>query len=151
MKIGDHKGVVDAMSIRTLRLRDNDGALHILPFSEVTNIINMTKDYSFAVIDLSVAYDSNLDHVMNVIRLVGEDMQKDPIFKRVILEPVEVLGVENLGDSSITIRSRMRTRPGKQWDVRRMFLLKIKQRFDKEGIEIPFPTVTNIQRPHKAD
>ena len=86
---------------------------------------------------------------MNIIRAVGEDLQKDPIFKRVIIEPIEVLGVDKLGDSSITIRSRMRTRPGKQWDVKRMFLLKLKQRFDKEKIEIPFPTVTNIStRPH---
>lgn len=146
VKIGDHSGTVEAMSVRTLRLRDQNGALHILPFSEVTNIINMTKDFAFAIINVGVAYHSDLDHVMNVIRAVGEDMQKDPIFKRVILEPVEIMGVDNLGDSSITILSRMRTRPGKQWDVKRQFLLKLKQRFDKEGIEIPFPTVMNIQK-----
>lgn len=146
VKIGDHSGTVEAMSVRTLRLRDQNGALHILPFSEVTNIINMTKDFAFALVNVGVSYSSDLDHVMNTIRSVGEEMQKDPIFKRVIVEPVEVLGVENLGDSSVTISARMRTRPGKQWDVRRQFLLKLKQRFDKEGIEIPFPTVTNIQR-----
>ena len=148
VKIGDHAGVAEAMSVRTLRLRDGDGALHILPFSEVTKIINMTRDFSFAVIKVGVSYDSDLEKVMNVIRSVGEELQNDPIYKRVILEPVEVLGVEDLGDSSVTIGSRIRTRPGKQWDVRRMFLLKLKQRFDKEGIEIPFPTVTNIQKPH---
>ncbi|HEU0118268.1 MAG TPA: mechanosensitive ion channel domain-containing protein, partial [Alphaproteobacteria bacterium] len=146
VKIGDHSGVVDAMSVRTLRLRDNDGAVHILPYSEVTNIINMTKDFAFAVIDVGVGYDADLEKAMQVIREVGDDMQKDPIFKRVILEQVEVLGIEKLGDSSITIRSRIRTRPGKQWDVRRMFQLKLVQRFIKEGIDIPFPTVTNIQR-----
>jgi len=122
-----------------LRLRDQDGALHILPFSEVTQIINMTRDFAYAVVSVGVSYDTDLDRAMGVIRSVGEDLQKDPIFKRVILEAVEILGVDKLGDSSVTLLARIRTRPGKQWDVKRMFLLKIKQRFDKEGIEIPFP------------
>ena len=66
------------------------------------------------------------------------------------MEPVEILGVENLGDFSITIRSRVRTNPGMQREVRRMFLLRIKQRFDKEGIIIPFPTVTYIKQEVEA-
>jgi small conductance mechanosensitive channel len=150
VKIDTHSGVVEGMSIRTLRLRDSDGALHILPFSEVTKIINMTKDFAFAVVDVGVSYDADLNRVMDVIREVGTTLQQDPIFKRVILDPIEILGVEALGDSSITIRSRIRTRPGKQWDVRRMLLLKIKQRFDKEGIDIPFPTVTQHTPPPKT-
>jgi small conductance mechanosensitive channel len=148
VKIGSHSGVVESISFRTLRLRDNEGALHILPFSIVTDIVNMTRDFAFAVINVGVSYSSDLEHVMRVIRAVGEDLQKDPVFKRVILEPIEILGVDSLGDSSITISSRLRTRPGKQWDVRRMFLLKLKQAFDKEKIEIPFPTVTSIQKPN---
>ena len=150
VKIGDHSGVVEAMSVRTLRLRDQDGALHILPFSEVTQIINMTKDFAFAVVDMAVAYSSDLEHVMSVIRSVGEDLQKDAIFKRVILEPIEILGIEKMGDSSITLRSRMRTRAGKQWDVKRLLLLRLKQRFDLENIEIPFPTVMQLQRESRA-
>lgn len=146
VKLGVHSGTVEAMSMRTLRLRDVDGSLHIVPFSEVSNIINMTKDFSYALIDIGVAYNSDLEHVMNIMRAVGNDLQQDAIFKRVILEPIEVMGVEKLGDSSITLRARIRTRPGKQWDVRRQMLLKIKQRFDAEGIEIPYPTVTNIQK-----
>ena len=145
VKIGDHSGVVEAMSMRTLRLRDNDGSLHILPFSEVSPIVNMTKDFAFAVIDVGVSYSADLEHVMDVIRSVGDTLQQDPVFKRVILEPIEILGIEKLGDSSITLRSRLRTRAGKQWDVKRMFLLRMKQRFDKEGIEIPYPVTTQIQ------
>ena len=83
---------------------------------------------------------------MNVLRDVGAELQEDPIFKRVILEPIEVMGVENFGNSSITIRARIRTRPGKQVDVRRLLLLRIKQRFDKENIEIPYPVITHITR-----
>lgn len=147
VKIGDHAGTVEAMSLRTLRLRDNDGAMHILPFSEVSQIINMTKDFAFAVIDIGVSYTADLDHVMAVMRSVGDALQQDPIFKRVILEPIEILGIEKLGDSSIILRARLRTRAGKQWDVKRILLLKMKQRFDKEGIEIPYPIVTQL---HKA-
>jgi small conductance mechanosensitive channel len=144
--IGGFFGVVEALSIRTIRLRDWNGSLHILPFSEVSKITNMSKGFAFALVDIPVSYDSNLEHVMSVLREVGSHIQEDPIFKRVILEPIEVLGVENLGDSSITIRARIRTRPGKQWDVRRLLLLRIKQRFDQEKIEIPFPTVTSITK-----
>jgi small conductance mechanosensitive channel len=146
VKIGQFGGVVEALSIRTIRLRDTDGSLHILPFSEVSMITNMTRGFAFAVVDVGVSYGSDLEHVMTILREIGAQLQEDPIFKRVILEPIEVMGVENLGDSSITIRARIRTRPGKQWDVRRLLLLRIKQRFDVENIEIPFPTVTQITK-----
>jgi moderate conductance mechanosensitive channel len=148
IKIGEYSGVVESISVRTVRLRDWDGALHILPFSEVSKITNLTKDFSYAQVNVSVACNSDLEHVMKVIRSVGDQLQNDPNFKRAILEPIEVQGVDNLGDYSITIASRIRTRPGKQWDVKRMFLLRLVQRFDKEGIEIPFPTANRIQVTH---
>jgi small conductance mechanosensitive channel len=144
VKIDAFSGVVEALSIRTLRLRDVDGSLHIFPFSEVTKITNMTRSFSYALVDVGVAYDSDLEHVMRIMREVGASIQEDPVFKRVILEPIEIMGIQDLGASSITMRARMRTRPGKQWDVRRLMLLRIKQRFDTESIEIPFPTVTQI-------
>lgn len=146
VKLGDHAGTIEAISIRTVRLRDFDGSLHILPFSEVTNIVNMTKDFSYAVINVAVAYDTDLEHAMNVIRSIGTELQKDPVYKRVILDSVEIMGVDQLGDSSITLMARLRTRPGKQWEVRRMFLLRLKQRFDAEKIEIPFPSVIHINK-----
>jgi small conductance mechanosensitive channel len=144
VKIGDFGGVVETLSIRTLRLRDSDGSLHILPFSQVTNITNMTRGYAYALVDVSVAYDNNLENVMTVLRDIGKGLQEDPIFKRVILEPIEVMGIENMGDAAITIRTRIRTRAGKQWDVRRLLLLRIHQRFEKENIGIP-TTVTATQ------
>jgi len=131
---------------RTIRLRDLDGALHILPFSEVTKISNMTKGFAYALVDIGVAYDSDLEHVMRIMREVGASLQEDPVFKRVILEPIDVMGVQALEASSITIRARMRTRPGQQWLVRRLLLLRINQRFDTENIEIPFPTITHITK-----
>nr|MDP9128732.1 mechanosensitive ion channel family protein [Pseudomonadota bacterium] len=145
VKIGDHQGNVEAISVRTIRLRDENGALHIMPFSEVSKITNMTRDFSYAFMDVGVAYDSDLEHVMEVIRAVSRDLLKDPTYGSLILEPVEVLGVEHFGDYSITIRSRQRTKPGMQREVRRMFLLRLKQRFDKEAIVIPFPTINHLR------
>ncbi|MDD3372005.1 MAG: mechanosensitive ion channel, partial [Alphaproteobacteria bacterium] len=146
VKIDDHAGLVEALSIRTIRLRDLEGCVHILPFSEVLKITNMTRGFSYALIDIGVSYDSDLERVMKVMKEVGAEVQEDPVFKRVILEPLEVLGVEELGASSITLRARIRTRAGKQWDVKRLLMLRLKQRFDAEHIEIPFPIVTYIQK-----
>ena len=137
-------GVVEAISIRTIRLRDADGSLHILPFGEVSKITNMSKGFAYALVDINVAYDSDLEKTMNVLRDIGAQLQADPVFKRVILEPIEVMGVEKFNDSSITLRARIRTRPGKQWDVKRLLLLRIQQRFLQERIDLPFPTVTHI-------
>lgn len=146
VKIGEFTGVVEAMSIRTIRLRAQDGSLYIMPFSEVSRITNMTKGFAYAVVDVGVAYNSDLNKVMEELRQIGAEIQEDPIFKFVVLEPIEVLGVETLGDFSITIRARMRTRPGKQWDVKRRLLLRIQECFAKDGIEIPYPVVTNLTK-----
>lgn len=144
--IAGHSGTVEGMSIRTVRLRDAQGALHILPFSEITQIINQTKGYSYALMDIGVAYDSDLKKVMKVMQKTGEKLQADPAYKPMIMEPIEVLGVETFGDSSITVRCRIKTEPGKQWEIKRAFMLLIKERFDAEKIEIPFPTVMQLQK-----
>jgi small conductance mechanosensitive channel len=146
IKIGEHGGVVESIAIRTVRLRDANGALHIIPFSEITRLINQTKIFSFAVIDIGVAYDSNLRLAMNVMRDVGVKMTRDAAWQDVILDEPEVLGIEQLGDFSITLRCRIKTKAGKQWDVKREYMLRIKERFDIENIEIPFPTVMHIHQ-----
>ncbi len=142
--IGEHSGVVESITIRTVRLRDLNGAMHVLPFGEITKFINRTKGFSFAVMDLSVAYNSDLRKVIEVVRDEGTKLEQDPALRDMVMEPIEVLGVENFADSSIAIRARIKTQPGKQWEVRRAFLLRIKERFDAENIEIPFPTVTHV-------
>lgn len=144
--LGDHTGDVEGMSIRTIRLRDKFGALHILPFGEITRIVNQSKGFSYALMDISVAYDSDLKHVIEVMKEVGKDVAEDPALKDLILEPIEVFGVEKLGDSAITITCRIKTAPGKHLPVKRAYLLRVKERFDAEHIEIPFPTVMQVQR-----
>jgi len=150
VKIGEHSGVVDGITIRTVRLRDLNGALHVLPFGEITKLVNMTKGFSYAVMDLSVAYDSDLRRVMEVMKETGDKLNADPEMKGKILEPIEIMGVETLGDSSITLRCRIKTKAGEQWNVRRAYMLRSKERFDAESIVIPFPTVMHVTRPDVA-
>lgn len=146
VKIGDNSGVVESITIRTVRLRDVNGALHVLPFSEISRFINQTKTFSYAVTDVGVSYNSDLRAVMKVMGNIGAEMVEDPAWRDIIIDGAEVLGVETLGDSSITIRCRIKTKPGRQWDVKREFLLRVKERFDLEKIEIPFPIVTHIHK-----
>jgi small conductance mechanosensitive channel len=139
---GGHTGVVEDLSIRTIRLRDVEGSVHIIPFGDVTSVINLTKDYSFALVDIGVAYREDTDHVSDVIRAVAEEMRADPAWSPVVLEPIEIFGVNELADSAVIIRTRIKTPPVKQWGVKRELLRRIKKRFDAEGIEIPFPHTT---------
>lgn len=139
VRVGDNNGVVESMTIRTVRLRDLNGNLHILPFSEISRIINSSKGFGQAVMDIGVAYDSDLHKVMALMEQVGEEMKADPVLGPLMMEPLDIMGVDELGDSAITVRGRIKTIPNQQWTVRRAFLLRIKAQFDKEGIEIPFP------------
>lgn len=147
VKIGNDAGVIEAIGMRTLRLRDAEGAVHVIPFSSVTTIVNMTKEFGYALVEIGVSYDSDLRKVMDVIKSVADELQKDPQFCVSIVDPVEILGVDSFGDSAINIQARLRTRAGRQWGVKREFLLRLKERFDQEKIEIPFPTVTQVQKP----
>lgn len=139
---GGHTGVVEDMSIRTIRLRDLEGSVHIIPFGDVTSVVNLTKDFSYALIDMGVAYREDTDRVTEVIRSVADEMQQDPDWTHLFLEPIEILGVNELADSAVVIRCRVKTPPIKQWGVKRELLRRLKKRFDAENIEIPFPHTT---------
>lgn len=135
-------GVVERLSIRSIRLRDLSGNVHTIPFSSVDTVTNMTKEFSMAVIEAGVAYRESVDEVMEVIRTLAEEFEKDPEFGPLILEPMEMLGVEALADSAVVIKFRFKTLPIKQWSVKREFQRRMKNRFDELGIEIPFPHQT---------
>ncbi|MGK9169437.1 mechanosensitive ion channel [Inquilinus limosus] len=139
VQIGSDSGVVEGITIRTIRLRDQTGAVHTLPFSSVTSIVNMTKDFSFAVFRVGVAYNQDVDHVIEVLRDLGREMQLDPEWAPNILAPIEIMGLDSFGDSAVTILARIKTPPIKQWGVMREFNRRMKRRFDELGIDIPFP------------
>lgn len=139
VNVGGQGGVVEALSIRSIRLRSLDGTVHIVPFSAVTTVSNMTKDFAFSVFDIGVAYGEDTDRVVEVLRVLGAEMREEPRWANVIREPLEVLGVDRFLDSAVVIRCRFRTNPGSQWAVSREFNRRYKRRFDEVGIEIPFP------------
>ena len=139
---GGHTGIVEDLSIRTIKMRDISGSVHVVPFGDVTTVVNMTKDFSYALMDIGVAYREDTDVVSNVIREVAQDIADDPDWGWKLLEPLDMMGVESLGDSAVVIRCRVKTKPILQFGVQREFNRRIKKRFDLEGIEIPFPHTT---------
>lgn len=139
VQLGGHSGKVEAMSIRSIQLRDLSGEVHRIPFSEVTTTVNKSKDFSFATFDIGVGYSENVDRVIEVIRDVGDKLVAEEEYAAIVDGNIDIMGVQALGDSAVVIRARIRVKPGKQFGLQRAFNRLIKNRFDEEGIEIPFP------------
>ena len=142
VEIAGHSGRVEAITIRTIRLRDVNGHLHVIPFSEVTTVKNITQDQDYHSFELGVSYNEDVDHVIETIEKVGRDLKKDKDFKSKINGEIEVFGLDKFEDSAIVIKGRIPTFHKQQWMVRREFNRRIKIAFDKNGIEIPFPQIT---------
>jgi small conductance mechanosensitive channel len=132
-------GAVQEIHLRTTVLRGLDGTVHVFRNGSISTLSNMTKRFSYYVVDLGVAYKEDTDRVCQVVREVVDEMQQDEKHRASILEPVEILGVDDFADSAVVIKLRIKTLPVKQWEVGREFRRRIKYRFDQEGIEIPFP------------
>jgi small conductance mechanosensitive channel len=141
-RINGASGQVEAIRLRTTVLRDLEGVVHIFPNGEIKQVSNLTKDFSYSVIDVGVAYKESVDEVMTVLKTVGEELGQDPDFGPLVLEPLEILGVDDFGDSQVTIKIRIKTVPLKQWKVGRELRRRIKNTFDGRGIEIPFPHIS---------
>jgi small-conductance mechanosensitive channel len=139
VQVSNLSGVVEQLSIRSIKLRAQDGSVHIIPFSAVTTVTNMTRDFSFAVLDVSVAYGEDTDRVSQVMREVAAEIRTDPKFAPLVRDELEMLGVERLADSGVLIRARIKGEPTARWALGREFNRRIKQRFDQLGIEIPYP------------
>jgi moderate conductance mechanosensitive channel len=132
-------GVVERMTLRVVVLRDVQGTLHIIPNGEIKVVSNKTRGWSRAVVDVGVAYDADIDHALDVLRDEAARFSADPSWKGRLEGPVDVPGVESLGDSAVVIRLLARTQPGSQWEVARELRRRLKKRLDAEGLEIPFP------------
>ena len=139
---GGHSGLVEGMTIRTLRLRDLSGTVHVIPFSQVTAVQNLTKDFSYYIFEVGVAYREDVDRVIEELKVLGKELRDDPDFGPLILADLEVLGLDKFADSAVVVKARFKTLPIQQWAVGREFNRRMKRRFDEKGIEIPFPHVT---------
>ncbi|MEE9235691.1 MAG: mechanosensitive ion channel family protein [Candidatus Acidoferrales bacterium] len=135
-------GLVEAIGLRTIVLRDLAGIVHVFPNGTINTLANLTKDYSFYVLDVGVAYKENVDHVIQVLKEIGEELVSDPDWKEQILGPLEVFGVDAFAESAVVIKARIKTAPIQQWNVGRELLRRIKNTFDAKGIEIPYPHVS---------
>ena len=142
VKVAGHSGTVEALSVRSIRLRDISGTVHSVPFSSVDSVENLTKEFSYYLLDVGVAYRENTDDVIRVLEAIDREFQKEPTVRDDLLAPLEVMGVNALGDSSVVVRARLKTRPGQQWRIGREFNRRMKLVFDDLGIEIPFPHQT---------
>jgi small-conductance mechanosensitive channel len=142
VEVGGHGGTVERMSVRTIELRDLTGIVHTIPFSEITTVKNWAKGFGYALLDVSVAYREDADEVMEVLRQIGAELEADPQVGQFMLEPIDVWGIDAFADSAVIIKARIKTRPLKQFYVRRQFNRLMKRRFDELGIEIPFPHQT---------
>ena len=113
--------------------------MHFVPNGQISTVVNMSRGFAQAVVDIGVGYGEDLDRVMDVMREVGAALRADTAFAERILGDLEIAGVERWADSSVVLRARFRTAPLEQWTVRREFLRRLKRAFDERGIEIPFP------------
>ena len=132
-------GLVEAINLRTIVLRDGEGTVHVFPNGAITTLANRSKDFSYYVIDLGISYREDPDRVADLLRQIGAEMQADTRYAPFILDAVEILGVDSFGDWSMVLKMRIKTVPLKQWDVGREFRKRLRRRFEQEGIEVPFP------------
>jgi len=142
VKLGDRMGLIEKITIRKVQLRDLSGIVYTVPFGEITIVENWTKEFSYYMFDIGVAYRENSDEVIEYLKEIDEDMREDDNFKNLILSPLEVLGVDHFADSAVVIKARIKTCPIKQWEVGREFNRRMKFKFDEHNIEIPFPHQT---------
>jgi small-conductance mechanosensitive channel len=142
VKLGDHAGLVEEVTLRYVQLRDYDGHVHFVPNGSITTVVNMARGHAQAVVDVGVGYGTDLDMAMNLMQEVAAELRADPAHAARIQADLEMAGVERWADSSVVLRARLRVAPLEQWTVRREYLRRLKSAFDRAGIEIPFPQMT---------
>ena len=138
---GNYKGTVEGFSIRSVKLRHHRGPVYTVPFSLLGAVQNQSRDWVIDKIAIGITYDSDLTLAKKLIKQIGLDLAKDPEFAPLILEPLKMQGVDNLGDFAVQIRAKMMTLPGEQFVIRRQAYAMIKKAFDENGIRFAFPTV----------
>ncbi|MGE4289134.1 MAG: mechanosensitive ion channel family protein [Salinivirgaceae bacterium] len=136
------EGVVEHIELRTITLRDFSGVVHIFQNGKISSLANMTKEWSAINLRIGVAYKENVDVVMDLMKKVGDELQADQEWGQYMIEPVDVMGLDEFADSALLIKVRLKTVPAFQWRLGREYRRRLKMVFDEKGIEIPFPHTT---------
>jgi len=142
IKIGDIGGTVEKFTLRTTVLRDIEGTIHFIPNGEIKTVGNMTYQWSRMLVEVGVAYKEEVDKVIEVLKNLSSEFYSEEGWKDKLLEEPQVVGVQALADSQVTIRVMAKAKPMTQWELMREFRRRVKNRFDELGIEIPFPHQT---------
>ncbi len=140
--VGEASGVVEVVNLRTTRIRDIDGTLWHVPNGEIRRVANKSQEWARTVLDIEVAYDTDIGHATQVIKRVADEVWDEAPANATILEEPELWGIEAFGQSAIAIRLVMKVAPSEQWTTARLIRARIKEAFDAEGIQIPFPQHT---------
>jgi small-conductance mechanosensitive channel len=140
----DHLGIVEAITVRTIRLRDQAGIVHMVPFSNVTTVKNLSRDFAYYVARVTISYSEDIDRVVAILRAVGDAMMADEALRPLILDPFDYQGVDALGDSSVVLLVRIRTLPAQQWKVGRAFNRLVKLAFEQHGIAARDPSAVLV-------
>lgn len=150
VEIDGVSGTVEALSLRATQLRSANGTVWFVPNGQITQLGNMTKTWSAAVLDVDVAYEADIDQVRSVLEETARALAGDPDYSPVMVEPPQVLGVESLGANGITIRVLMKVAAGQQWTIQRLLRERVKAALEDAQIEIPFPQRTVWLRTQEA-
>lgn len=147
VEIANKSGLVEEITLRYIKMRDYEGNVHYVPNGQITTVTNRSRDFAYAVMDIRVGYDENIAKVMQIMHEVGASIMQDTQLQDKVLEKLDIAGVDNLAESAVIIRCRMKVRPLEQWAIKREYLKRIKNAFDAQQIEIPFPHLTVYQGP----
>ncbi|PTR21515.1 small-conductance mechanosensitive channel [Pseudomonas sp. GV085] len=140
--VGGHLGTVEGLTIRTVRLRDIDGIVHTIPFSEIKSIKNYSREFGYAIFRVAVPASMDIDNAIKLMREVGQKMRTDPLQRRNIWSPLEFQGVESFESGNAILRARFKTAPIKQWEVSRAFNLSLKRHMDEAGLDLATPRMS---------
>lgn len=132
IEVAGKSGYVERVTLRHIRIRDYDGSVHFIPNSMITTVTNRSREYAYAVIDLSVGRQEDLEQVFGLMREVSAAMRSDARFGSVLLGDIDIAGVEKVEDAAMTLRCRLKVKPAKQWSVRREFLCRMKLALDRQ-------------------
>lgn len=143
--IGDVSGIVENIHLRTVVVRDLQGAVHVIPCGSITKLSNETKDFAYAMVDAPVSHRNGPDAVIAAATAAGKELCADKDWRDAVIGQCEVLGIEALGEASFTVRLRVRTIPHRQWEVARELRRQLKISFEKTGVELGAPAATTAK------
>jgi small conductance mechanosensitive channel len=135
--INGQGGSVEAINLRTIVLRDVEGAVHIVPNGAITTLANRSRDFAYYLIDLNLDFRQDTDRVVQILRDTAATLQVDELYRDAILEPLEVLGVESFRDGQVVVRSRLKTLPERQFEIGRELRRRLRYALDQAGIDLP--------------